>query len=58
VGGRQKSTEISTSSAKAPTQGGVWGKEFLDSLTLGKFLRNSAKRLLRTQDLQATERFE
>uniref|UniRef100_A0A0A9HCS0 Uncharacterized protein n=1 Tax=Arundo donax TaxID=35708 RepID=A0A0A9HCS0_ARUDO len=23
---------------KPPTQGGVWGKEFLDSFTLAKFL--------------------
>jgi hypothetical protein len=37
-------------SAKAPTQDRVWGREFLDSLTLAKILRNSAERLVRTQD--------
>jgi len=42
---------------KAPTQGGVWGREFLDNLTLAKFfLKNSAKRLVQTQDLQASSR--
>ena len=60
VGGRkaQRYLKKGTSRAKAPTQGGVWGREFLDSLTLGKLLWNSAKRLLRTQDFQVTERFE
>lgn len=36
---------------KAPTQGGVWRRKFLESLTMHN---NSARRLVRTQDLQAT----